>query len=90
MRQKKSYFLTTLVRQLMYPIRRHLPFFLQGVSGDVEHKISRKTNSAADKASFSKKQKESIKDTAWSQAIGGPDKIITFLGEVRCDKCVNK
>lgn len=87
--QKKSYFLSTLIRQLMYPIRRHLPFFLQGVTGDVENKVKRKTVSTSEKATLTKKQKEELIDMAWTEAstVKG---INAFHGEVRCDECVNK
>lgn len=80
----------SLIRSLMYPLRRILPFFLQGMASDVESTVSKKGRDVSEKATMSKKDKENILHSAWNEATSGVAKINAFHGEVRCNKCVNK
>lgn len=79
----------TGISALLYPIRRMLPFFLQGFAGDVENKIANKGRTASTKATLSKKEKQDAIDQAWLKA-NSMKPINAFHGEIRCDECVNK
>ena len=78
------------ISALLYPIRRMLPFFLQGFVGDVENKVANKGRTASTKATLSKKEKHSAIDQAWQKARSSVIPINAFHGEIRCDDCVNK
>lgn len=88
--EKGGYFMRRILRNIMYPVRRLLPSFLQGFGGDIEQNLSEKSHEAAMKASLTKEQKQAAIDRAWEDSRSGPGTMLAFHGEIRCQKCMNK